>query len=244
MTNQNTLPKKPRIDNLITIQAMSENQGKAMRAYKEGNNLIMTGSAGAGKTFLAMQMGFEDVLMRETPYDSITIVRSAVPTRDMGFMPGNQDEKEDLFTAPYKAIVADLFNSSSDDAWNKVINSHLLNFISTSYVRGITLKDTVVIIDEFQNMSYHELRSVITRLGPNTRLVLSGDTAQIDLVGREKDAAQRSIKRTLDIFGHIKNTEIVEFTQADCVRSGLVREFLMTEELYDNGKLDDQKSPF
>jgi predicted ribonuclease YlaK len=224
--------KKMRLADLVEIEMLTPNQIKAREYWQQADNdLLMAGSAGTGKTFLAMHFALEQVLLSETPYKNLIIVRSAVPTRDMGFLPGDQAEKEDPFTAAYKQTVEQLFGGVDDSAWTTTTSSNQVQFMTTSYVRGITIRDAVVVVDEIQNMTYHEIRSVITRLGPRTRLILCGDTAQSDLHGRERDEAKRGFDKLVTILKAMRNTEIVTFRPEDSVRSGRAREYLITEEL-------------
>ena len=165
-------------------------------------------------------------------YEKVIIVRSAVPTRDMGFLPGTQEEKEDAYTAPYKAIVNDLF--LDQEAWTKLTSGKTIEFLTTSFIRGITIKNAIVIVDESQNCNYHELCSVITRLGEDCRFIMSGDYYQSDFT-RKGD--QDGIKEFINIIQHMNSFDHIEFKWEDIVRSGFVRDFIMTKELYEDGKL-------
>jgi len=230
MTNI-TLPKKPKIENLSTIKMLTKGQSDSKAIWDSNKDILMCGSAGTGKSLLALYFGLEQVLATDNHYNKVIIIRTAVPTQDMGFLPGEIIDKEDPYNAPYKSIVNHLFNST--DAWDKVIQSGQVQFMTTSYIRGITLDDAVIFVDEIQNMRYDELRSTITRLGESTRLILAGDTKQTDLQGREAAAAIRGFNKFKAIFDRMKNTDQIEFKPSDIVRSGRVRDFIITEELYD-----------
>jgi|TARA_R110000796_G_scaffold165458_1_gene282244 phosphate starvation-inducible protein PhoH len=226
----NKKPSKLRLEHLAKLEPLTSNQKIAFDGFASGSHLCLDGSAGTGKTFISLYLALESVFKKE--YSKVIIVRSAVPTRDMGFLPGTQEEKEDAYTAPYKAIVNDLFDDT--DAWSKLVQSRQIEFLTTSFIRGLTIKDAVVIVDESQNCNYHELCSVITRLDEECRFIMSGDYYQSDFT-RKGD--QDGIKDFIEIIKHMNGFEHVEFTWEDIVRSGFVRDFIMTKELYENGKL-------
>jgi len=216
---------KLRLEHLRVLEPITKNQRLVFESYEKGNNLILSGSAGSGKTFLALYHALEDVLDKDKPADKVVIVRSAVPTRDMGFLPGDKDEKEDVYLAPYKAIVTELFNDS--DAWNKLVMQGAIEFLTTSYIRGITLSDAVIIVDEMQNLNFHELDSVITRVGQNCRFIMCGDYYQSDF---HKDGDKNGILQFLEIIRDMKYFSEIQFSWEDIVRSDLVREYIMTKE--------------
>jgi len=222
MTNKSL---KLRLEHLRVLEPMTKAQRQVFDNYEKGNNVVMSGSAGSGKTFLAMALGLEDVLDKETPYEKVVIVRSAVPTRDMGFLPGDKDEKEDVYLAPYKAICTELFDDS--DAWNKLIMQGAIEFLTTSYIRGITLNDSIVIVDEMQNLNFHELDSVITRVGQHCKFIMSGDYYQSDF---HKDGDKNGILQFLEILRGMSYFSEIQFGWEDIVRSDLVREYIMTKE--------------
>ena len=174
--NMKTL--KLKLENLRELEPITKNQERVFKSYEEGFNLCLSGSAGSGKTFLALYLALEDVLSKETPYERVVIIRYVVPTRDIGFLPGNEDEKLDAYAGPYKGITSELFADSQ--AWEKLGNQSLIEFTSTSFIRGITISNAIVVVDEMQNLNFHELDSVITRLGEGTKLLLCGDYYQSD----------------------------------------------------------------
>jgi phosphate starvation-inducible protein PhoH len=221
-----------RLEHLHTREPLTANQKEAFQSYKSGQHLALIGAAGTGKTFIASYLALEEVLDKSNAYEKIIYVRSAVPTRDMGFLPGTQEEKEEAYKAPYKAIVDELFEETG--AWDKLINNKAIEYLTTSYIRGLTIQNAIVIIDEAQNCNYHELCSIITRLGNNTKLVVCGDHYQSDF-RTEKD--KEGLNGFLYILKHMKYFDIIDFTWEDIVRSGLVRDFLMTKDLVDQGKL-------
>jgi len=224
------MTKRLRLDDLRVIEPITASQEEVFKSWESGNNLILSGSAGSGKTFLAMSLALEDAMKSDTPIENVTIVRSAVPTRDVGFLPGTMEEKEAAYLAPYIAITTELFEDK--EAWQKLCAQGMVDFLTTSYIRGITIQDSVVIIDEMQNLTFHELDSVITRLGNNCRLILCGDYYQSDF---HKDGDKKGILKFINIIESMKRFDHVEFTWEDIVRSGLVRDYIMTKEMMRNG---------
>jgi len=228
-----TKPSKLRLEHLAKLEPLTPAQKKVFDAYGSGDtNLCLSGSAGTGKTFVSLYLGLEEVMNPKTLPDRIIIVRSAVPTRDMGFLPGTKEEKEDAYVAPYKAIVSDLFGDK--EAWNKLLAFHTIEFLTTSFIRGMTINNAVIIVDEMQNCNYHELCSVISRVGQNCRFVMCGDYYQSDFsTTRDKNG----ILEFIQIIENMKYFEHVEFTWEDIVRSDFVRDFVMTKELLERGRL-------
>lgn len=224
---------KLKLENLRELEPITKNQEKVFKSYEDGYNLCLSGSAGSGKTFLALYLALEDVLNKDTPYDKVVIIRSVVPTRDIGFLPGNEDEKLDAYAGPYKGIMTELF--ADGNAWEKLVNQQFVEFTSTSFIRGITISNAIVIVDEMQNLNFHELDSVITRLGEATKLIMCGDYYQSDF-DKEKDRS--GILNFLEIIQRMKYFDHIEFSWEDIVRSGLVREYIMTkEQMVDDGQI-------
>ena len=225
-------PSRIRLEHLIKREPMTEAQAEVFKAWKEDQNIAMTGSAGTGKTFIALYLALETVLDKDNLYNQVVVVRSAVPTRDIGFLPGTQEEKEEPYKAIYKSIIGDLFDDK--DAFTKMVTFKHLDFINTSYIRGLTLNNSIIVIDEAQNCNYHELCSVITRMGENCKIIVCGDYHQSDFT---KQTEQKGILNFVTILEHMKDFEVIEFEWKDIVRSGMVRDFLMTKEMVESAKL-------
>lgn len=215
-----------RRSDLVEYYPITDNQGKVWKSWEDNYNLVLTGSAGTGKTFMGMYLGMRAVLDPDTPYDRLVIVRSMVPTRDMGFLPGTKQEKEDAFLAPYKAIAHELFSDMG--SWNKAVSTKKIEFTSTSYIRGTTLDGCIVLVDEMQNLNFHELDSVTTRMGKDSRLIFSGDYRQSDFT---RDDDRQGIMKFLTIVEQLKKFEVVNFGWEDIVRSDFVRDYIMTKEM-------------
>lgn len=203
------------------IQPKTFNQERVFKYYDNNKHLFLYGYAGTGKTFLSCYLSIESVL--QGYYNKLVIVRSVVPTRDMGFLPGKQQEKMAAYEAPYYQIFGKLFNRG--DAYDILKQKMQVEFMPTSFIRGITLEDCIVIIDECQNMSDHELNSVITRLGDNSKLLICGDIRQTDLIKEES-----GFKESLAIFKKMGSMELVEFGINDIVRSGFVKDYIIARE--------------
>jgi phosphate starvation-inducible PhoH-like protein len=215
-----------RIDDLLEYEPITINQQKAFDAWDDGDNLILAGSAGTGKTFIAMYMALESLLDPDNGYRKIIVIRSAVPTRDMGFIPGTSEEKKDMYTVPYKTICAELFNDKG--AWGRLLTSKYVEFESTSYIRGSTFDDSIIIVDEMQNLNFHELDSVITRVGKNSKIIFCGDYRQTDFKFNDE---KEGIFKFMKIIEQMKDFSTIQFGWDDIVRSGLVRDYIMTKEM-------------
>jgi phosphate starvation-inducible PhoH-like protein len=206
------------------ITPMTWAQTNMIESYARGANVVAVGSAGTGKSFIASYLALNSLFSKEV--EKIVVVRSAVPTRDMGHLPGTLQEKSEVYTIPYKQIFNDLCENGT--AWDILTKKNMVEFITTSYVRGITLENSVVIVDEFQSMTSHELYSVLTRMGKGTRLIICGDTKQTDLDGRKE-------KSCYDWFMGVATKmpewfDTTNFLQQDIVRSDFVKALIMAVE--------------
>jgi phosphate starvation-inducible PhoH-like protein len=225
-------PSRLREEHLRKLEPLTKNQQKVFESYGNNQNLVLSGSAGTGKTFLAMYLALKSVLGKEDNQNKVIIVRSALPTRDMGFLPGEKEEKEAAYMDPYISIVNELF--SDPEGWKKMVAFKHVEFLTTSFIRGITLQNAVVIVDEAQNCNFHELCSVITRLGNDCRLILCGDYYQSDFV-RQNDKS--GLLSFINILNNMKYFDHIEFEWKDIVRSGLVRDIIMTKEMIEKKEL-------
>lgn len=220
------VPIGPRAEHIDVKKVVpkTEAQRQMIESFMRGYNIISVGSAGTGKSYIAAYLALSALFHKEV--SKIIIVRSAVPSRDMGFLPGSLHEKTEIYTIPYKQIFDELCENGT--AWDILVKKGMVEFITTSYVRGITMTNSVVIVDEAQNMTFHELDSVITRLGMDTRLFVCGDTKQCDLVQkRDKSGLEDFISiasRMTEYF------DTVNFTRNDIVRSELVKDWITTKE--------------
>ena len=211
--------------NLKYIEPLTENQRLTFEAFERGKHLMLHGMAGTGKTFLSMYLTLRELIDGSGLQNKIYVVRSVVPTRDMGFLPGSQKEKMKVYEAPYYSISTELFGRG--DAYEVLKQKAAIDFVSTSFVRGITMNDCYVIVDEMQNMTYQELDSVITRIGHNCKVIFCGDFRQSDLT-REQE--RNGLKDFMKIIYKLSDFEYIEFDQQDIVRSKLVREYIITRE--------------
>jgi phosphate starvation-inducible protein PhoH len=227
---------KLRLEKMAEVQALNENQQKAFDAWDNDCNLILNGSAGTGKTYIAMAMAIEEVLARR--YRKVIVVRSVVPSRDIGFLPGKEDEKIEVYSRPYQALTSEIFDDDRA-AWMKLQAHDQIQFECTSFVRGQTWDNCVVIVDEMQNLNWQELTSVITRMGKNSRLILCGDYFQSDFTHRNQREEKKGIVQFLEVLRNMKNFVEIEFDHNDIVRSELVKEFIITKDsLYRAGDIE------
>jgi phosphate starvation-inducible protein PhoH len=219
---------------LKQINPLTDNQRNAFAAYEDGQHLLLAGTAGTGKSFLGIYLALNDIIHNETE-QKLVIVRSVVPTRDVGFLPGSAKDKAAVYEAPYAAIFSELF--SRGDAYEYCSKKGMVTFMTTSFVRGITINDAIIVIDELQNMTPGELHSIFTRVGKNCRVVFAGDLKQNDLTTKKYE--QSGFKDFFAILNNMKSFTTIEFTSADIVRSGLVKEYILTRErLEDKGIVD------
>ena len=208
---------------LTEIKPKTENQSKVFKNYQQGYNLLCQGIAGTGKTFISTYLGLNEIFNQTTGRRRLIIVRSVVPTRDMGFLPGTAKDKSRAYEAPYFSIFNELFGRG--DAYEYLKSRGVCDFITTSFIRGITLDDAIIIVDECQNMSGMELHSIMTRVGQNSRIVFCGDFKQTDLPKTESGFPQ-----FIDILNRMPSFRTVKFMREDIVRSGLVKEYIETRD--------------
>lgn len=209
---------------LKDIYPMTENQRKVFDAYDEGKNILAIGSAGTGKSFLLFYLTLFDLLYNQN-YNKIVVFRSAVPTRNIGFLPGNEDEKMAAYTMAYKGICAELLGRG--DGFEVLIKKDLIDFQSTSFVRGTTFDNCLIIVEEIENMNIHEISTIITRCGKDTRIFLCGDIKQSDFDPRKEISGLPDFIRIVE---SMYSFNVVEFGIEDVVRSGLVKEYLIAKE--------------
>ena len=231
LTTKQMKRKKP-IGNtyLLDIEPITDNQKKLFDSYAEGKHLVAYGTAGTGKTFISLYNALADVLDETTPYERIYLVRSLVSTREIGFLPGDHEDKADIYQIPYKNMVKYMFQMPTDADFEMLYGNlkaqETIKFWSTSFIRGTTLDNAIVIVDEFQNLNFHELDSIITRVGENSRIIFCGDASQTDLV---KTNDRNGIHDFLNILRKMPSFDIIEFGIDDIVRSGLVKEYIIAK---------------
>jgi predicted ribonuclease YlaK len=223
--------KKPLNSDLLNdIEPLTENQRKYFDEYAKGKNMFAYGCAGTGKTFVALYLALKDVLDERSPYDKIYIVRSLVATREIGFLPGDHEDKSSLYQIPYKNMVKYMFEMPTDDEFDKLYYNlkaqETISFWSTSFLRGTTLDNSIVLVDEMQNLNFHELDSIITRVGQDSKIIFCGDVRQSDLI---KTAERNGIIDFMRIIETMDEFSSVEFQIEDIVRSGLVRSYIISK---------------
>lgn len=218
------------IDDLIRIEAKTENQGQFMSQYDHKPAFLLHGCAGTGKTFIALYRALEEVMEGDTKRDQVVIVRSAVPSREIGHLPGDQDEKTEVYSAPYQSICQELFPGKFM-AYKRLVESQYVEFMSTSFVRGITLDNSVIIVDECQNLNDMEINSIMTRVGSNTKIIFCGDFRQTDLNKRNDMSGMKKFMATVD---NMPSFCSIEFGTEDIVRSKLVREYIEARMKYED----------
>ena len=231
MTAKQLRRKKPyNSDMMVPIEPITPNQRTAFAHYNEGKNLFLYGAAGTGKTFITLYMALKQVLDPLTPYNKVVLVRSLVSTREIGFLPGDHEDKSALYQIPYKNMVKYMFELASDNdfemLWGNLKAQESVTFWSTSFIRGTTLDASIVIVDESQNLNFHELDSIITRVGEDTKIMFCGDVAQTDLIRTNEKNGILDFQKIITMMPEFA---LVEFGVDDIVRSGLVKSYITSK---------------
>ena len=231
MSNRVMKRKKPiNLDYIKKIEPLTENQEIYFERYKLEQNLVAYGCAGTGKTIITLYNALLDVLDPKKPYEKIYIVRSLVATREIGFLPGDHEDKSSLYQIPYKNMVKYMFEMPDDSAFEMLYTNlkaqGTISFWSTSFIRGTTFDNAIIIVDEFQNLNFHELDSMITRVGENSKIMFCGDATQSDLV---KTAEKNGIVDFMRILQNMPSFDTIEFSAEDICRSGLVKEYIVAK---------------
>jgi predicted ribonuclease YlaK len=231
MTAKQMKRKKPISNDLMRdIEPLTDNQEKLYKSYEDGKHIVAYGAAGTGKTFITLYNALQDVLDERSPYEKIYIVRSLVATREIGFLPGDHEDKSSLYQIPYKNMVKYMFEMPSDADFEMLYGNlktqGTISFWSTSFIRGTTLDNAIVIVDEFQNLNFHELDSIITRVGENSKIMFCGDATQSDLL---KTNEKNGIIDFMKILRVMPSIDIIEFGVDDIVRSGFVKEYIVAK---------------
>ena len=217
-------------DFLREIEPLTPNQQLLFNSYDTGKNIVAYGCAGTGKTFITLYKAIRDVLDEKTPYEKVYVVRSLVATREIGFLPGDHEDKSWLYQLPYKAMVKYMFEMRTDADFQMLYANlkaqDTIDFWSTSFIRGTTFDNAIIIVDEFQNLNYHELDSIMTRVGQDSKIMFCGDATQSDLVKQNERNGIHDFMRVLRLMPSV---DIIEFGVEDIVRSGLVKEFILAK---------------
>jgi len=229
-TDKKTNSLRIRLDDLTTIQPKTAKQREFFDAYKAGDYFMcLHGVAGTGKSYIALYKALEEVMDKSNPYTRVVVVRSAVQSREMGHLPGSADEKMETYIQPYRQITSDLFNRK--DAWDRLVEQGYAEFISTSFIRGTTFTNSILLVDEFQNMNFEELDTIITRVGHTSKIIFCGDVRQLDL--RKKDD-KTGLPKFLAIVSRMKEFSRFEFSMDDIVRSSLVKNYIIAKTTFDD----------
>ena len=217
-------------NNLVTIKPITDNQKVVFDTYKKGQNQFLFGAAGTGKTFCALYLAIQSVLDLKTKYEKVILVRSLIPTREIGFLPGDEEDKAALYQVPYQNMVQFMFEMPNEQQFNslydKLKGQGTLFFLSTSFLRGLTFDNSIIIVDECQNLNFHELDTIITRVGQDSKIIFCGDFSQTDLV---KQNEKNGLHDFLRILEEMEEFNCIEFTLGDIVRSGFVRSYLINK---------------
>ena len=224
------MSKKIEITNtdLVKIEPITDNQKLVFESYKKNQNQFLYGCAGRGKTFISLYLAFQEVLNIKTPYDKVVVVRSLIPTREIGFLPGDEEDKAALYQVPYQNMVQFMFKQPNEQAFNMLYDrlkqQGSFYFLSTSFLRGLTFDNSIIIVDECQNLNFHELDTIVTRVGQDSKIIFCGDFMQTDL---SKTSERNGLFDFLRILEEMNEFNCTEFNIGDIVRSGFVRNYLI-----------------
>ena len=222
--------KEVSTQSLISIKPITDNQKDVFTTWKSGKNQFLFGAAGTGKTFVSLYLALQDVLDLKKPYDKVILVRSLIPTREIGFLPGDEEDKSALYQVPYQNMVRFMFEMPNEQSFNmlydKLKSQGTLFFLSTSFLRGLTFDNAIILVDECQNLNFHELDTIITRVGQDSKILFCGDFDQTDL---QKTNEKNGLHNFLRILQEMEEFNCTEFTIGDIVRSGFVRSYLINK---------------
>jgi len=213
---------------LSNVKPVTDSQKLVFESWKQGLNQFLFGCAGTGKTFISLYLALQDVLKNDTPYDKVIVVRSLIPTREIGFLPGDEEDKAALYQVPYSNMMQFMFEQPNEQAFSMLYDrlkaQGSFYFLSTSFLRGLTFDNSIIIVDECQNLNFHELDTIITRVGQDSKIVFCGDFGQSDLTRLNE---KNGLMNFLQILQEMKEFNCTEFTIGDIVRSGFVRSYLI-----------------
>ena len=219
-----------KLNDMVEIKPIGDNQKEVFDSWDSGKNQFLFGCAGTGKTFVSMYLAFSEVLKNETPYDKVIMVRSLIPTREIGFLPGDEEDKAALYQVPYANMVQFMFKQPNEQAFNilydRLKSQGSFYFLSTSFLRGLTFDNAIIIVDECQNLNFHELDTIITRVGQDSKIFFCGDFMQTDLT---KQNERNGIIDFMRILRLMPSVDVIEFGVEDIVRSGLVKEYILAK---------------
>ena len=217
-------------NSLVTIKAITDNQKQVFLSWKKNKNQFLFGAAGTGKTFISLYLALQDIFNLKKPYDKVVLVRSLIPTREIGFLPGDEEDKSALYQIPYQNMVQFMFQMQNEQQFNslydKLKGQGSLFFLSTSFLRGLTFDNSIIIVDECQNLNFHEMDTIITRVCQDSKIIFCGDFNQTDLI---KTNEKNGLHDFLRILEEMDEFNCTEFTIGDIVRSGFVRNYLINK---------------
>lgn len=232
--SQPQLRKQFHQKDLIKYQPITKTQEKLFETFEEFPNksMFLYGSPGTGKTFLATYLALQQILDNTTGFDKILYIRNPVQTgENIGFTPGTPEEKISLYEQPYASIFEEMFGW--ENSWQNCKKLGIVEFCIPNFLRGTTFKNTIVIVDECQSMSFHTINTIVTRIGQDSKIILCGDESQNDLIGNKYKNYEISsgFNKTLNIVKKItQHFSIIEFKTNDVIRSELVKDWIINSE--------------
>ena len=222
--------KEINMNDLVSIKPITDNQKEVFSTWKKGLNQFLFGAAGTGKTFVSLYLALQEIMDLKKPADKVILVRSLIPTREIGFLPGDEEDKSALYQVQYRNMGQFMFEMPNEQAFNglydKLKSQGSLYFLSTSFLRGLTFDNSIIIVDECQNLNFHELDTIITRVGQDSKIMFCGDFGQTDLI---KNNEKNGLHDFMRILEEMKEFNCTEFNIGDIVRSGFVRSYLINK---------------
>jgi phosphate starvation-inducible PhoH-like protein len=221
---------KKEIESKNKVKGLTEGQQDYLDAINENVVTLCSGLAGTGKTYIAVVRAVE--LLQEGQYKRIVIARPAVECgKSLGFLPGNEDEKVAPYMRPIKDILHELIDAKQLEEY---IKNETIEFCALTYMRGRTLNNCIMILDEAQNATWEELMMFLTRIGKNSKIIISGDETQEDVF--HKALAQCLCK--FDTKPYIREIEVIYLDVEDIVRNGLIRKIIKRMGKYEENYFD------
>ena len=218
------------------IKGRSENQQKLIDAFEQNDMIFAVGPAGTGKTYLSIALAVK--AMKEKNAKKIILSRPAVEAGEkLGFLPGDMKEKIDPYLQPLYDALEDMIPAAK---LQDMMDKHIIQIAPLAFMRGRTLSDAVVILDEAQNTTPAQIRMFLTRMGWNTKMIITGDMTQIDLPHEQKSG----LKEALELLGGIEGIAVVGFNKKDIVRHKLVTRIVNAYEAYDKARHGEKELEF
>lgn len=216
------------------IKSRSENQQQLIEAYEKNDMVFAVGPAGTGKTYLSIALAVK--ALKEKAIKKIILSRPAVEAGEkLGFLPGDMKDKIDPYLQPLYDALEDMIPAVK---LQDMMEKHIIQIAPLAFMRGRTLSDAVVILDEAQNTTSQQIRMFLTRMGMNTKMIITGDLTQIDLPREQRSG----LKEALKILDGVEGIGVVKLGQKDIVRHKLVTRIVNAYDKYDKERAEAREA--